>query len=363
MKKISAIFFLIILLFPFYIKAFTIGNGKLGSGLPSIQGSTISAPDKVMIGEEFSVTFNIQFSGLFKNMPDTFGLFTVAFGLQFDDSIFTITSVAINDWVTTVNSVGEGYLVQSLVNEKSSSNKCIDGILYCSNYFVTIEFKVNDTEQTTSNIQMGNMAVGLLNVDYAEGLSEATNIIEGISNQIKTITIIKEMPKVSEQPKVIETEPPKEPIKSVEQQEVEVLAKSDNNYLKTLTIENYKIDFSKTKKEYTIFVDKDVNQLAIHAEVEDSKANYHIMGADNLEQNNYQVQIEVIAENGDKNIYQLHVTPEQESGLLYESKKENSFVWKNSYTIISVLIIIFSIIVAIIMKIKDKEMDKKLDEL
>ncbi len=62
----------------------------------------------------------------------------------------------------------------------------------------------------------------------------------------------------------------------------------------------------------------------------------------------------------------MNVDVREKSGVVYERPKEKnktSFVWKNSYTIIGIVAIIFIILVVIVIKIKDKKIDKELDQL
>lgn len=343
MKKIISIFLLLLLLYPFRTQAV------------SIQNTAILGKDTATVGEEFSLSFHINFSGLQRDLTDSFGIATVTFELIFDDSVFEITSVSVNDWITDITQENGSTYIVSVVKEEASPYKCIDGILYCSDYSVTIRFLVNDTNKTSSTIEMGDILVGLLNVDYSEGLSDATVFLEGTSNQKKNITIQRKEQSNPTQPNPV-SKPPK----------VDTPTKSDNNYLKSLQIENHNIKFLKTKNEYNISVDKEENQLIIHVEVDDDKATYQVFGADNLADNNYQVSIEVTAENGTKNTYILNVDVREKSGVVYERPKEKNeppFVWKNSYTIIGIVAIIFIILVVVVIRIKDKKIDNELDQL
>ena len=61
----------------------------------------------------------------------------------------------------------------------------------------------------------------------------------------------------------------------------------NNTYLKSLSIENYEIDFSKETKTYNINIKEDVNKLNITAIPEDSNATVEIKGADNLKDSDY----------------------------------------------------------------------------
>lgn len=82
--------------------------------------------------------------------------------------------------------------------------------------------------------------------------------------------------------------------------------KSNNNYIKELTIKNYKIKFNKLINEYTININEDVNTLDISLTLEDSKAKYIIIGANDLKKNNNKTLIEITSENGEKNTYTIN---------------------------------------------------------
>ncbi len=341
MKKLILIF---CLLFPLHIKAV------------SIQSTAILGTDKATVGEEFALSFHINFLGLQKDLTDSFGIAAVTFELIYDESAFEISSVSVGDWTTDIIEEDGSKYVVSAIKEGSSPYKCIDGRLYCSDYSVTIRFLVKDTDKTFSTIQMGDILIGLLNVDYVEGLSDATVFLEGTSDQNKNITIQKK-----EQLGSTQSKPTSKPTKE------ENPTKSSNNYLKKLEIDNHQIKFLKTKNEYNVIVGPDENQLSIHAETENNNASYQIIGADDLKQNQYRVTIEVIAENGEKNTYLLNVSVREASGVVYERQKNQnrpiSFVWKNIYTIVGIIAVIFIIFVIVIIKVKDRKIDQKLDEL
>ena len=82
---------------------------------------------------------------------------------------------------------------------------------------------------------------------------------------------------------------------------------SSNNYLKTLEIADYDIDFDKLVNEYRIRVDSDVNSLDIKAIAEDNRASVEITGNENFKTGDNIVIIKVTAENGDVNEYKLIV--------------------------------------------------------
>ncbi len=82
--------------------------------------------------------------------------------------------------------------------------------------------------------------------------------------------------------------------------------KSNNNYLKSLTIEGYDLKFSKRIKNYTLEIDPKDTKLNITPVLEHAKARYIISGNSNLK-NGSVIKIEVTAENEEKAIYRINI--------------------------------------------------------
>lgn len=89
---------------------------------------------------------------------------------------------------------------------------------------------------------------------------------------------------------------------------------SNNNYLKSLEISGYKIDFDKDKLKYNLNI-KDEDIIDIKATSEDSNSNVTIKGNDNLK-NNSVIEIIVTAEDGSKRVYEIIIDKKVEINYL-----------------------------------------------
>ena len=93
--------------------------------------------------------------------------------------------------------------------------------------------------------------------------------------------------------------------------------KSDNAYLKTLTIEGQELipEFNKETTSYTMQVTSDITELNIKAEAEDEKASVSIQGEKDLKDGENKVTISVSAEDGTAKIYEINVTKAEKIAL------------------------------------------------
>lgn len=370
MKKIVVIVFLLL----FFMLPINVGATEL---TPKIEYAWITGTNVKTVGEELSLGFGVKLSGIQKGNADSMGMLVVSFELMFDDTVFTVTGIESSDWDSVVASEdGSYYVVSQVADRNPYQNKCIDGITFCADYYVTIKFFVNDTDKTSSDIKMGELAVGLSemidpNKEYTE---DDIYLLTENANKSYTININKGDTPVTEKPSSIvsDTKPEisnKEILSKT--QESATVQKSSNNYLKSLQIENYEINFDKTKNDYEITVAKDINELNLKVELEDSKATYKVIGADNLEKNNNKVLVEVTAENGDKNTYTINIKREEDSNAIIEdevtSKKKKTFKLKKKHIIIASVIGGIALLLVIIIKMvihkKDRKLEKALDEL
>lgn len=80
---------------------------------------------------------------------------------------------------------------------------------------------------------------------------------------------------------------------------------SNNNYLKSLKIANYNIDFTKEKTDYDLKI-KEEEQLTIVALAEEENANVTITGNNNLKKGSI-IKITVTAEDGTTNVYTINI--------------------------------------------------------
>ncbi len=82
---------------------------------------------------------------------------------------------------------------------------------------------------------------------------------------------------------------------------------SSNNYLKSLNIEGYEIDFDKNTLEYSIEVENDVEKVNIKATTEDGSASVSGVGEREVTEGNNKLEVKVTAENGNERTYVINV--------------------------------------------------------
>ena len=87
---------------------------------------------------------------------------------------------------------------------------------------------------------------------------------------------------------------------------LEITRKDTSNYLSDLKIENYDIEFSKTKQEYSLKIDKDVQKLDITVITEDENAKVSIKGNENLKDGS-KITVEVKSTDNDIRIYTINI--------------------------------------------------------
>lgn len=84
--------------------------------------------------------------------------------------------------------------------------------------------------------------------------------------------------------------------------------KSSNALLSSLTIDNYKIDFSSSNTEYYVTLKNDEKSLVINALTQDSLATFTISNNDNFTDGQNRILITVKAEDGTTKEYKINVT-------------------------------------------------------
>lgn len=152
----------------------------------------------------------------------------------------------------------------------------------------------------------------------------------------------------------------KKPTEVIKEQE-----KSNNNYLKSLEVVDYDIEFNKDINEYSLNVDNDIDIVVINALVEDEKATIDGIGPKELEVGLNTYKISVTAENGEVREYTIIITRAEKqeenqevSNDLIDNKE--SIPQNNSKKIILVIgfgIITLEILLVLLM-IKKKKLKK-----
>lgn len=350
----------------------------------TISGASITGANQTNVGEELSVSFKINFSGIESGYEKTLGIWLVSFDLIYDESVFIISGITTPNFDSAVYEDNGSYFVLSdVIESNSASNYCAYGALYCGNYTATIKFFVKDTSVTSSTIKMTNIEVGLLDMidDNKEYTEDDLIVLNSVANKNYTVTINKAQSQVVSVPKDITSNSKPKSVEKKTSNENTVanqvksstIKKSDNAFLSSLEIDGYEIKFDKSTNDYTIYIDSDVNSLNIKTTLEDDKASYKIIGADDLKSNDYKVIIEVTSENNTKNTYIINTKiNEEKNEIVKKNNKDNNDDKSDTNTAKNLIVyiviglgiaIVIAIIVAIVRKIKDRKIDKLFDQL
>ena len=338
MKKWILLFLMLIL--PFKVDALSIKESRL-------IGSSI-----VTAGTNVNMNFHIDFKG-FDDEENTLGIWVINYELEFDEKDIIIQDIKSQSWDSVLYKENNKYYIQSII-KKENKNLCFNNMLYCNNYLEEITFFVKTNDEKNIDIKIKDITIGLIDTSVKKDkyLEEDLNIIKSTNDLAKTITIKKTNIAIKEVTMEYKDFKPELGEILVEEEE-----KSDNNYIKSLYIKDYMLNFDKEKENYDIEISDDVNSLDIDVLLEDDNAEYKIKGANNIKNNRNKIQIEVVAPNGDVRLYTINVKK-----LVTKVVKE-----KNKFIIPSIIVGGIILIVIIILMIRsylyDKKLDKALDEM
>lgn len=367
MKKIVYMIFLFLIVsVPFNVDAVSIKN------------SSVLGVSEKKVGEEVSMLFKIEFSDIDKSNPKSLGIWLVGYELIFDDTVFSVVDISSSDWVSNVYKENGKYYVLSEVGP-DSKNLCMNGAVFCDDYFVTVDFFIKDTDKASSTIKMGDIEVGLLDmqdenkeytlndlitINSTSGKSHTVNIkqdSDGNSVVKEPTTIIGDKkPETSIKEIVPKKESNNNQSNNTSKDGEYKDNKSSNNYLKSLEVEGYKLEFDKEKNTYEIEVDQVIDSLDISVVLEDSKASYKIIGANDLAKNNYQASVVVMAENGETNNYTIQLKIKEN---VSKNASKEKFEIDNKFLIGGGIIVSLIVICFIIKFIKNRRIEKALDRL
>ena len=340
----------------------------------SIRNAYITGTNEASVGGEFTQGFMVNFSDIKKGTNETYGIWLVGFEIVYDENALVIESISSDGgvWASTVYRENGKTYVLSQFSKDPYHNCCVDGVLYCADYGVSIKFYVKDTTKTSTTIKMRDVEAGVFEV--SGNMNPEYNVSDMIelkySNESSsTIKINKSANAVVKEPNSIISAKPKTNKPVVTQKKTTTKKtttkskiKSTNNTLKSLVIGGYPFEFSKDKKEYTIYVPKGVKLLDVEAKPEDNSATVTIIGANDLNNNDGKVIVNVKAENGDINTYTINIEKEVKKEVEssnFKIKLTKKQIKIGGLVIISLLFII--IIKAIISHISNRRIDKTMD--
>ena len=372
MVKRIYIISLLFLIIPLNIEAATVNN------------ATISNEQIAKTGDIISVSFHLNFSGVSAGDLNTFGIGGVVFFFFYDHEVLKYVSSNANGFKTNYLMIDDEEGISSVISgEDLLSNSCIDNILYCGDYSITLKFYVRNTDIKETQVKINEVAVlgwNLINGTHPTYDEDDMDGFEKKVNKVHYIKIEKEEITTEEPPEVkIDTNASNESdISSIatkkaetnKEEEVTNKDKSENNYLKELDVEGYIFNFYKRTNDYELKIPKGVNELKIKASLEDEKSLLEIKGANDIKSNNNKIEVIVTAENGKKNIYTINIKYEDNKDkkkmnrVMLLDKIKNIFNDYRLYFYIGGGIVLLIIIILIIANsINNNKINKKLNDL
>lgn len=140
----------------------------------------------------------------------------------------------------------------------------------------------------------------------------------------------------------------------------EVVVKSNNTNLSSITLSSGTISFQSDILEYEIKVKNEVEAITIAATLEDEKATVEGTGEYKLKVGVNEIKLVVTAEDGTTKEYQLHITREKKEIIKKEEVKETTNSNQIIYLILGISVAIFVLILGIIFFIRKRK--KKLNQ-
>ena len=347
----------------------------------SISKLQVSGFDSVKVGDTFTQSFYVGVSGIQKGQSGL-GIGGVVFEVDFDDSILSLTNISKIDSFESqlYKEDGKYYIISTIDETNSFKNKCVDEVLYCADYLITLSFYVKDTDKESTKISIPEAEVVLFETDSEYEEDEAITISSTIPNG-NTITIKKAEGEINSAPSsVVASSESKNIISKTESNASNLKEKNNNNnssksydkpttktkntnnYLNKLEIKNYDIKFNKEKTSYKVYIQKNINKVEIIAEPESDLSKIEIKGADNLKENDYKVNVIVTSESETKNTYTINFILDEEETT--NTKKEFNYknFLKKHKTIIIIVSSIIGLLILIIMimfGIRNRKENKK----
>lgn len=221
-------------------------------------------------------------------------------------------------------------------------------------YTLTVPYDIEEITLSGALEDENATVTGLSSYTLSDNETIATIVVTSSDGSTKTYTVT-----------IIKEEKVEEP---VEEPTVEVISYdtvapivyyvySSNNYLKSLNIKDYDINFEKGILEYKLKVAADVKTLEITALPEDYRSKVEINGNEEFKEGENVVTIKVTAENGNVREYKLLVNKEAPKDVTDDEE-----TGKTEKIIIIILIILVVLGLLYLIFKKDDE-DKKVDKL
>jgi len=308
----------------------------------SAKSVSVSGPSEVKQGEEFELSIDVSLDTL--DPEGTIMFFATKIDIEYDTAALVITDANASNFETDAFADEKGnrfiyssYDIKNIENISEETN-CTNNIL-CNMFNTKLKFFAKESGNTTFNVK-----------GITTYYMDLKGIVEDENSEIKKENIIESSKAITGNKtiNIISTEPPKNipvenkkndnlqftlPTLSLEDIEQKVKKEtpkdtSGNNSLKSLSIDNYPIEFDTHKLKYNINVPEGINSVKVNAVADDNTAKIKVIGANDLAKNNYVITVEVTAQNGSKKSYVIatrgETEPKSEEVTTTEAKEEKT---------------------------------------
>lgn len=209
-------------------------------------------------------------------------------------------------------------------------------------YTLTVPYETETVVLSGALEDILSQVDGLVEYELTEDKTTAIITVTAEDGSVKTYTIyiIKENPPVSEP--------------------VVYYYASSNNYLSSLEIDGYEIEFDKDTLEYKITVKNDVTSLDIRANAEDYRSRVEITGNEGFKEGKNTVTITVRSEDGSTREYKLVVDKEEKKQPVVDTESSSNTAEKVVIIILIILVVIG--LLYLIFKKDDEEVENLVKE-
>ncbi len=311
---------------------YSIDKGSWGIGQVELEDilSSLNADDVVYVDDTVEVIYKISgFNvGTFKGIS---GLLT------YDKSLLELDSIFVNSIYGYLNSDGKFLYV---------FDDSLEG-----DTLITFSFKVTSRGEGSTTVSLSDLKAAIDGVSIEldqESLDKGMQIEEyGKGGDVESSEEETTSEEVVTTPSLISYVTPTN--NSYSSYVMDYVSLSGNNFIKSLEIKNYKIDFDMETLDYEITVGNNVDSLDLTVILDDEKATYSVIGNENFKTGKNMVTIEVKAEDGSVRNYVITVN---KKGIPYKKNKDNNTL---KYVSAGLIVLVIAGLVYVIFKDDDEE--------
>lgn len=344
-------------------------------------------PEEVFVGDTLEVDVLVNSDNELDYIDGIDGMITTSdnlqlVGIESDDTFNGIYDSETGRLVGVGSELKNGQVVMTLLfNVVSDGTATIEVSGSAAKYLninefetVTTELEVTRNVSTNNNLSSLNASVGTFDIEFDKDVTvytltvpydtESVILSGGLEDIYSTVDGLIEYKLTEDKTTVLinvtaedgtvktytvyivkEAEPVTTPV---------VYYYSSNNYLKSLEVDGYEVEFDKYTNEYKITVKNDVTSLDISALAEDSSARVEITGNENFKEGENIVTITVTAENGETREYKLVVTKEEKKQAV-TTTEETSNTAEKVVIIVLIILVVLGLLYLIFKKDDEEE--------